>query len=228
MAVSGRAGMTRRTTTARRPDTDAPLSQQRFRGTAQGMLAAIGVHGADHLRRGIDVSTHVVLTAGAIQALAGVIAALMVFRRHRLAPVVAVFVGFAGAIGFAAAHLLPHSSAFSDPFTGSAVAPRVNLFSWFTAVRTGLSAFLDACLEPEFRRIVVLDSVPVLSQEVWDGGIEHNELPMLRSVLTPLVETYLPGLPVEPLVYVALGGLYAPALYVARSPEPSAARAEPD
>jgi len=55
-------------------------------------------------------------------------------------------------------------------------------------VRAGLSAFLDACLEPEFRRIVVLDSVPVLSGDVWEGGIEHNELPMLRSVLTPLVE----------------------------------------
>ena len=95
-------------------------------------------------------------------------------------------------------------------------------------VRAGLGAFLDACLEPEFRRIVVLDSVPVLSQDVWDGGIEHNELPMLRSVLTPLVESYLPGVPVEPLVHVALGGLYGAALYIARSPDPAAARAEAD
>jgi len=95
-------------------------------------------------------------------------------------------------------------------------------------VRSGLSAFLDACLEPEFRRIVILDSVPVLSQDVWDGGIEHNELPMLRNVLTPLVETYLPGVPVEPLVHVALGGLYGAALYIARSPDPKAARAEAD
>src|SRR5581483_1320039 len=84
-------------------------------------------------------------------------------------------------------------------------------------VRAGLGAFLDACLEPEFRRIVIIDSVPVLSQDVWDGGIEHNELPMLRSVLTPLVETYLPGVAVEPLVHVALGGLYGAALYIARS-----------
>src|SRR4029078_12320803 len=30
------------------------------------------------------------------------------------------------------------------------------------AVRSGLSVFLDACLEPSFRRIVVLDSVSVL------------------------------------------------------------------
>jgi AcrR family transcriptional regulator len=95
-------------------------------------------------------------------------------------------------------------------------------------VRAGLGAFLDACLEPEFRRIVVMDSVPVLAQDVWDSGIQHNELPMLRSVLTPLVESYLPGVPVEPLVHVALGGLFGAALYIARSPDPKAARAEAD
>jgi AcrR family transcriptional regulator len=98
----------------------------------------------------------------------------------------------------------------------------------WTGVRAGLSAFLDACLEPEFRRIVILDSVPVLAGDVWDGGIEHNELPMLRSVLTPLVEAFLPGVPVEPLTHVALGGLYGAALYIARAAKPKAARAEAD
>ncbi|HEV3352538.1 MAG TPA: helix-turn-helix domain-containing protein [Acidimicrobiales bacterium] len=98
----------------------------------------------------------------------------------------------------------------------------------WAGVRAGLSAFLDACLEPAFRRVVVLDSVPVLAQDVWEGGIEHTELPMLRTVLTPLVETFLPGLAVEPLVHVALGGLYGAALYIARSPQPVDARAEVD
>ena len=47
-------------------------------------------------------------------------------------------------------------------------------------------------------------------------------------MLTPLVESYLPGVPVEPLVHVALGGLYGAALYIARSSNPKAARAEAD
>jgi AcrR family transcriptional regulator len=94
------------------------------------------------------------------------------------------------------------------------------------AVRAGLAAFLDACLEPEFRRIVVLDSVSVLQHQSWEGGIEHIELPMLRSVLTPLVDTHLRGLTVEALVHVALGGLYGAALYIARSAKPKAARSE--
>ena len=51
---------------------------------------------------------------------------------------------------------------------------------------------------------------------------------MLRTVLTPLVQSYLPGVPVEPLVYVALGGLYGAGLYIARSGDPAAARAEAD
>lgn len=99
----------------------------------------------------------------------------------------------------------------------------------WAAVRAGLSAFLDACLEPTFRRVVVLDSVSVLQQEAWNGGLEHVELPMLRTVLTPLVGAeVLPGVGVEPLVHVALGGLYGAALFIARSSAPQAARGEVD
>jgi AcrR family transcriptional regulator len=96
------------------------------------------------------------------------------------------------------------------------------------AVRAGLSAFLDACLEDEFRRIVVLDSVAVLHKDALADPIEQIELPMLRSVLAPLIETHLPGLGVEALVHVALGGLYGAALYIARARDRSVARVETD
>lgn len=99
----------------------------------------------------------------------------------------------------------------------------------WASVRAGLSAFLDACLDPAFRRIVVLESMSVLQPEVREGGVEHVELPMLRTVLTPLAASdVLPGVAVEPLVYVALGGLYGAALYIARSPDPNTARREVD
>jgi len=87
---------------------------------------------------------------------------------------------------------------------------------------------VNAGLAAEFRRVVVLDSVPVLQHKVWEGGREHPELVMLRQVLTPLVDAYLPGLGVDALAHVALGGLYGAALYIARSPAPRAARAEAD
>ena len=99
----------------------------------------------------------------------------------------------------------------------------------WAGVRAGLSAFLDACLDPAFRRIVVLESVSVLQSEVREGGIGQVELPMLRTVLTPLAASdVLPGVVVEPLAHVALGGLYGAALFIARSPDPDAARREVD
>ena len=99
----------------------------------------------------------------------------------------------------------------------------------WAAVRAGLSAFLDACLDPEFRRIVVLESVSVLQPEVREGGIEHVELPMLRTVLTPLMaNNVLPGVAVDPLAHVALGGLYGAALFIARSTDPTSARRDVD
>ena len=97
------------------------------------------------------------------------------------------------------------------------------------SVRAGLSAFLDACLEPSFRRIVVLDSVSVLQSKVLELGIDPVELPMLRTVLTPLLgTTTFGGMAIDALTYVALGGLYGASLYIARSSDPLAARAEVD
>jgi AcrR family transcriptional regulator len=97
------------------------------------------------------------------------------------------------------------------------------------AVRAGLSAFLDACLEPAFRRIVVLDSVSVLQSEVLEVGIDPHELPMLRKVLTPLLgTTTFGGIAVDALAHVALGGLYGASLYIARASDPRTARAEVD
>jgi AcrR family transcriptional regulator len=95
------------------------------------------------------------------------------------------------------------------------------------AVRAGLSAFLDACLEPGFRRIVVLDSVSVLQAQVLEVGIDPVELPMLRAVLTPLLgTTTFGGTAIDALTYVALGGLYGAALYIARAADPPSARIE--
>src|SRR6266487_6064820 len=97
------------------------------------------------------------------------------------------------------------------------------------AVRAGLSAFLDACLEPAFRRIVVLDSVSVLQSKALEVGIDPVEVPMPRTVLTPLIgTTTFGGSAIDALAHVALGGLYGAALYIARASDPRAARAEVD
>src|SRR2546430_16461245 len=97
------------------------------------------------------------------------------------------------------------------------------------AVRAGLSTFLDACLEPAFRRIVVLDSVSVLQAKVLELGIDPVELPMLRTVLTPLLgTTTFGGMAIDALTYVALGGLYGASLYIPRASDPRTAPAAVD
>jgi AcrR family transcriptional regulator len=97
------------------------------------------------------------------------------------------------------------------------------------SVRAGLSAFLDACLEPAFRRIVVLDSVSVLHAQEMAAANDPVELPMLRNVLEPLLGTSeLADLGLEALAYVALGGLYGASLFIARASDPGAARTQVD
>ena len=115
----------------------------------------------------------------------------------------------------------------SEVVTGVMAAALTVQEPW-AAVRAGLSAFLDACLEPTFRRVVVLDSVAVIQSKAWEGGDEPVELPMLRAVLTPLAADALPGVTVEALIHVALGGLYGAALFIARSAAPEVARGEVD
>jgi hypothetical protein len=113
---------------------DEQSSEQRLRWIAVVFLVAVTVHGADHVRRGMDVVTTPVMWAGGIQYLLAVIAVVLVYRRLPWAPLAAIAIGFSSAIGFSAAHLLPHWSSFSDSFTGSRVAPNVTVLSWATAL----------------------------------------------------------------------------------------------
>ena len=116
-------------------DHNEPATAERLlRITALIFAAAVLVHGADHLRRGMDVLSQQVVWAGTLQMLFGLVTLVLVFRRHRWAPVAAIAIGFASATGFAAAHLLPHWGVFSDSYLHAAHAAHVTAFSWGTAI----------------------------------------------------------------------------------------------
>ena len=75
----------------------------------------------------------------------------------------------------------------------------------------------------------MLDSVSVLQSQVMEVGIDPVELPMLRTVLSPLLSTAtFGGMAIDALTYVALGGLYGASLYIAGAMDPHTARAEVD
>ena len=82
-----------------------------------GVAFAVGsaVHVADHLRRGQGSITDVLYVLGNVALVPQVVVITLILTRHRLAPMAAAVVGVPLAVGFAAAHWLPHWSALSDP-----------------------------------------------------------------------------------------------------------------
>ncbi|RUP34862.1 MAG: hypothetical protein EKK51_01190 [Mycolicibacterium sp.] len=98
------------------------------------MAVALLLHGADHMRRGMNVVPPAVMVGGTLQLILAAVTIAMVFKRNRWAPLAAVGIGYAGAVGFTAAHLLPKWGFFSDSFLGAPPWARVTAFSWVTAI----------------------------------------------------------------------------------------------
>ena len=111
----------------RAPETTS-REQVLLRNAAILYAVGLGLHFADHIRRGTEVLTGEVSLLGTISTVAGVVTLGLIFIRHRLAPVAAIALGFPVALGVAAVHLLPRWSDFSDAFPGSTTG--VNAISW--------------------------------------------------------------------------------------------------
>jgi hypothetical protein len=84
--------------------------------TYAALLYLVGfvLHTGDHLRRGVDVLTPEVFWAGIASSVIAVAAIALALVGHRMAPLVAVAVGFPAALGVAAVHLAPDWGVFSD------------------------------------------------------------------------------------------------------------------
>jgi hypothetical protein len=82
------------------------------------LLAAIGIHGADHFTqaRGVDALATEVIVGGQVVLLLAVLSLALTLRRHAWAPAVALAVGLSVASGVISSHFAPHWSAFSDPY----------------------------------------------------------------------------------------------------------------
>ena len=112
-----------------------PLATRRSMTVAMMVFAgAFGIHGLDHLRRGMAASPPSIMVGGLIQGLFVAVAVVLVLRHHRWASTAAIVVGFGSAVLFTYAHVLPtFLPNYQDSFTSG---PRINVtwFSWLTAV----------------------------------------------------------------------------------------------
>lgn len=93
-----------------------------------GAVFAVGtaIHAVDHLRRGQGSISEVLYVLGNAALVLQIVTIVLVLTGHRLAPLLAVAAGFPLAIGFAAAHWLPHWSAMSDPVW------KIESWRWFS------------------------------------------------------------------------------------------------
>jgi AcrR family transcriptional regulator len=94
-------------------------------------------------------------------------------------------------------------------------------------LRRGCLAFLDACLEPAMRRIVLLEAPAVLGWDAWREIDARYGLALVRSGLAgALGQVGLDAAAVDPLAHLLLGALNEAALLVATAEDPVRAREE--
>jgi predicted DCC family thiol-disulfide oxidoreductase YuxK len=101
---------------------------------AVAFVIGFGIHGLDHLRRGMSASPMFIMVGGSVQALFVATAVVMVFTHRARAPLAAIVVGFGSGLVFTYAHLLPtFVPGYQDSFIS---APHINVtwFSWFSAL----------------------------------------------------------------------------------------------
>ena len=105
-----------------------------LRWAAITFAIGFGIHGLDHMRRGMSASPPFIMVGGMIQGLFVAVAVVMALTRRRRAPEAAIAVGFGSAVVFSYAHLLPtFFPGYQDSFIS---LPHINVtwFSWFSAL----------------------------------------------------------------------------------------------
>jgi AcrR family transcriptional regulator len=96
-------------------------------------------------------------------------------------------------------------------------------------LRMGTRLWLDTSLDPEVRRIVLLDAPSVLGFDEWREIVARHSLGLLAAGLEGAMDAgAIERQPVMALAHVITGALDAAALYVAEAEDPRAAREEMD
>lgn len=95
------------------------------------------------------------------------------------------------------------------------------------ALAAGAEHFLEACVEPEVHRIILLDAPSVLGWERWrEIGWRYGMGLTEGTVQAAIDAGRIAPQPARPLAHLLLGALDEAALYVARAADRDAARRE--
>lgn len=95
------------------------------------------------------------------------------------------------------------------------------------ATLDGLGEYVQICLDPAYRRIVVQEGPAVLGWRRWYEAEEKHGLGVVRDTLSRLIDAgEIVPLPVEVLARLVVGGLSAAAGQISASEEPERVSAE--
>ena len=98
--------------------------------------------------------------------------------------------------------------------------------SW-QLLRTGFQSFLDACTDPDFQRIVLVEGPAVLGHDAWDALVEQHGYLLLAEALTEAIgEGRIDDLPVPPLTRMLASLISQASLYIAGAEDAERARRE--
>jgi AcrR family transcriptional regulator len=93
-----------------------------------------------------------------------------------------------------------------------------------TAMQLGTAAFLDVCTEPGMARIMLIDAPAVLGAEI-ESDVSDSDVGLVVQLLNRGIELgRIAPQPVMPLACILLGALREAAAFLARAPDPAAAR----
>jgi hypothetical protein len=116
---------------------------------AIAFFASNVLHTLDHERQGTERLTTEIYVGGTVISILAIATLVMALRRNPQAPLVATVVGFWTALGVIASHILPHWSAFSDPYPDL----NVDALSWvIVLIEIGSAAVLGVVGLRELRR----------------------------------------------------------------------------
>jgi AcrR family transcriptional regulator len=90
-----------------------------------------------------------------------------------------------------------------------------------------MAGWLDVCEDPEVHRIMLLDAPGVLGWDEWrEIGHRYGLGEVIALLEAAMQEDAIARQPATALAHVVIGALDEAALYIARAPDPKAARAE--
>ena len=94
----------------------------------------------------------------------------------------------------------------------------------WTQLRLGCHAFMEASLDPEVRRIMLLDGPAVLGWDAWREFDQTHSMRLLRDSLQQLQDhKQLRPVPIEAAVHLLSGAMNEAALWIAQAPAPNQA-----